>query len=233
MNIRMRGEGKVTDKNDAISYGAGAEKDPMADLVEQEDQGGEKKAAEQSEEVSTDGPGIEEESIQNTDDIASTLSDDQTAPKIIDSTEATVEELLPESNRPGFDDREIQDARNDFDVEGGVTKPQTTGPMKLPSGDVAQEGGQIKHGHLADSAQDAYEVSGFHVEVPTGTGMVSQQITQNFVDLETAKASINGEMFLRPQQGGFKACKIIRGAPIICYNERQILEYIDGKWRRP
>ncbi len=232
MILRMKGEGKVTTPNDAVSYGAGAENDPMADLVD----GG---INDETEEVAEDGSGEEagsdaqeaEEAAMS--EIDADTGETQDSPVVIDSTEATVEELLPESKKAGFDDREVQDARLDREDEGGVTKPQTTGPMKLPSGDASQEGGQIKHGHLADSSKDSYEVSGFHVEVPTSGGVVSQQITQNFYDLETAKASINGDRYLRPEQGGFRACRITRGAPIICYNERQILEYINGRWRRP
>lgn len=231
MQLRMKGEGKVTGPNDAVSYGAGAEKDPMADLVEQE--GTENAEAQSDTEDAGLDADVSSEGQAESDTGSEQAEEGQDQPVVIDSTEATVEELLPESDKPGFDDKEIQDARVDREDEGGVTRPQTTGPMKLPGGDAAQEGGQIKHGHLADSAQDAYEVSGFHVEVSSATGMVSQQITQNFPDLETAKASVNGEIYLRPQQGGFKACKIIRGAPIICYNERQILEYINGVWRKP
>lgn len=206
MNIRprMSGEGEVEKADEsAIEM-----KDPMADLVSEESP------------MPTGEMEIEE---------AKTAEDE---PKVIDSSEATVEELLPPSDNPGFDDSEIQDARLDQEEEGGVTNPQkSTGPMK--NSDPALEGGRIKQDHIGDSTENAYEISGFHVEVPTGAGMVSQQITMDFDDLDTAKASVNGELFLMPLQGRTKACKIIRGAPIICFNERQILEYIGGKWRKP
>jgi len=142
---------------------------------------------------------------------------------------------LPISSKSGFDDTVVQDARIDSDIEGGVTNPmRSTGPMKF-NGDYTSEGGIIgKRDPIADSTPGAFELSGFHVEMETDSGMVSIQVTQDFHDIETAKMSINGDKFLMPlKSGGFKVCRITRGAPIICNNERMLLEYIDGKWRRP
>ena len=214
MNLKMKGDGAVEKPND----GAIEMKNPMEDLVE-----------------------ITPEDVGNLEDVVGLLevplSEDIESPEIendpvvIDSREAPIEELLPESNKPGFDASEVQDARRDDRDEGGVTRNKTTGPMK--SSDPAQEGGLVRKEPLADSTANAYEVSGFHVEVPFPSGMVSQQITQDFADLDTAKASVNGDKFILQMKDGYKACRITRGAPIICFNERQVLEYINGAWRKP
>ena len=157
---------------------------------------------------------------------------------LVDETEAVAssggeeEPILKPSNKPGFDDTAVQDAKSDHDVEGGLVRPKTTGPMKF-SGDAASEGFQITKAPLSDSAKNMYELSGFHVEIQGLSGITTAQINQDFKDLETAKMSINGDRYLMPvKTGGFKACKITRGAPIICFEERQILEYVDEKWRR-
>jgi len=208
MNIRprMEGKGEVKDSSETIEM-----KNPMEDLV-------------------SDGESSVEVNPADVEANEKVVAEE--GPNVIDSTEATVEELLPPSDKPGFDESEVQDARIDRNEEGGVTNPlRSTGPMK--NTDPAMEGGLIKQDHLGDATENAYELSGFHVEVPTGTGAVSQQITMDFDDLETAKACVNGGTFLMPLQGRVKACKITRGAPIICFNERQILEYIDGRWRKP
>lgn len=146
----------------------------------------------------------------------------------------TTDPTPPISDNPGFDQSAIQDARIDSKIEGGVTNPKrSTGPQKF-NGDSSSEGGIIgKREPLSDSTPGAYELSGFHVEMDTGAGMVSIQITQDFKDADTAKLAVNGDKYLMPVKGGgFKSCQIIRGAPILCYEERQIAEYIDGKWRR-
>jgi len=220
MNLRIKGEGKMENPNDAIEM-----KNPMEDLVEAD-------IEKQTGDAAKDIAKIEDGNIleEATEKTAATPVLEETS-TVIDSTVAPFEELLPESHKPGFDDSEAQDARRDSVNEGGITKPKTTGPMK--SNDPALEGGQTGREPLADSTANAYEVSGFHVEVPTSTGMTSQQITQDFGNLETAKASVNGDMFLLLQKGKLIACKITRGAPIICFNERQILEHINGGWRKP
>lgn len=251
MNVRLRGEGNVEEPGEgSVDY----PKNPMEEMVEPEGQ------TEESEEA-LDGEGLlsklaeavdegTKEALLSADNkgaseimaeedrtflkTANEAASETDAPKVIDSTEATIDELLPESDKEGFDDTQQQDARYDSEDEGGVTKPKTTGPMKLPGGDAAMEGGQIKQREpLADATENAYELSGFHVEMPAGGNMVSQQVTQDFADLDTAKACINGTTYLMPIQGGVKACQITRGAPIICYNERQLLEYVGGQWRKP
>ena len=225
MNVRIKGEGSVENNNGAIEY----PKNPMEDMIDDAEEG------------SVDAPDGESllsklsEAVEVNDEATDAAGDSVSeAAEVIDAREAPIEELLPESDKEGFDDTQQQDARYDAEKEGGVTKPKTTGPMKLPGGDSAMEGGQVKQREpLEDSTADAYEMSGFHVEIPTGVGMVSQQVTQDFSDVETAKACVNGDTYLMPIQGGVKACKITRGAPIICFNERQILEYVGGVWRKP
>ena len=194
-------------QQDAVGYGAGAEPNPMADLVEEE------------EVVATaEGDALEEA-------VASAEDEEKV---VVNRTE------LPVSSNPGFDETAVQDAQRDMETEGGVTNPRrSTGPMRS-NGDASTEGGIIQRPPLADSTPGAYELSGIHVEVSVATGLASVQITQDFKDLDTAKASISGDKYLMPaKEGGFTLCRITRGAPIICFEERQILEYVNNVWRRP
>jgi len=197
-------------QQDAVSYGAGVERSSLSDLVEDE--------------------GAEEVAI------ATERTIDRGVDQIREAENNIVVNrmVLPKSNDPGFDASSVQDMRKDATVEGGVTNPtRSTGPMKF-NGDAALEGGIIRREPLADSTPGAYELSGFHVEVKSDSGMSSVQITQDFKELAVAMASINVDKYLMPVQPcGFIPCRITRGAPIICFEERQILEYINGAWKRP
>lgn len=219
MNIRiqMKGRGIVEPKKEeAVSYNAGAKPNPMEDIAAN---------------VDTDTIADQGEAAMAARDVAEELKE----MKVVDVSTTPIEKLLPESKKPGFDDTVIQDAKTDHAIEGGITKPKTTGPMKF-NGDPATEGGMIRKEPLADATPGKYELSGFYIEVPSpsGAGMTSEQVNRDFRDIEMAKLSINGQMYLKPvKEGGFVPCRIIRGGPIICFNEREVLEYIDEKWRRP
>lgn len=221
-NIQLKGTGIVKNE-ESIDYDAGVKSNPMADIADE----GEAGLAEKESDTEL---AIMEATDKGVNEIAK--EEDK---RFIDIAKASVDELLPPSNRPGFDDSVIQDAKTDHAIEGGITKPKTTGPMKY-NGDAASEGGMIRKTPAVNTADNAYEVSGFFIETPSpsGVGMISEQVNQNFPDLETAKMSIQGQTYLKPlPSGGFKACRIIRGGPIICLNERQVFEYIDEKWRKP
>ena len=217
MNLKMDGEGKVEQPNNegAIEYGVNS----IEDMVEEVDS-------------NTVDPPLGR-MIDAEDAVLLQTMDDMAKTTVIDATKASIDELLPDSDKPGFDDSEAQDARKDSSIEGGVTNPKASGMSMKTSGDPLEEGGQVKVDHLADSKSDVYEVSGFHIEIPSGSNTVTQQITKNFKSLEAAKACVNNEMYLHVADGEIVIRKIIRGAPIVCYNERQLLEYIGGKWRKP
>ena len=238
--ISLKGDGMIMEQNGeqdndkteelatqdgAVNYDAGA--NPLEELVdEQEGDLAERDVSEEMQEPQE--PQIPQELQDPQEPVASPAIEE---PRVIDISKATIEELLPVSESPGFDNSAAQDARLESPVEGGVTNPlHSTGPMKF-NGDSASEGGLVKPGK-SPALTSEFELSGFHAEVKTSTGMTSVQITQTFKDVEMAKASINGDKYLMAANFGFIPCPITRGAPIICNGERQLFEYIDNQWRR-
>ena len=144
-------------------------------------------------------------------------------------------DIVPPSAKPEFDPTRIQNALKDDELEGGVFKMRTTG---LASMDSEQPRGaeyyKPQRELEAGAAHGKYEVSGFTVqyEPKPGGGLSSVQIRDYFDDLETAKASVSPSGYLIPLRSGYKLGRITLGCPVICLNERQILEYVNGNWRR-
>lgn len=160
---------------------------------------------------------------------------EKTKSSSIDESKTIKTPILKNSKKPGFNPNEKQDARIDNKIEGGVARPRTTGPMKS-SGDAAEEGTQLKP-TLPEPAdlKKQFEMTGFTVsyEPKKGEGLISVQIRDYFPDIESAQVSINGDKYLMPlPDGGFKVVKISSGAPMISWDDRQLYEYINDKWRR-
>ena len=224
--VSVSGEG-------SIEYDAGSSKNPMEDLVDVD-----KTPQEPMVEQDDGAAEMEPQSIPIEQDVASedveeTPDSVEEAPKIVELEEG---EVLPlkESERPGFDPNVVQDARYDKPIEGGIVKTRSTGQMKQRINDPAQEGSQIKPVKInADSIRDKFEVTGFTVEFSDGDHIQNKEILDYFDDIETAQASINSDKYLMPVKGiGYKIATIVSGAPIICYNERQIYGYVDESWSR-
>jgi hypothetical protein len=219
-------------QSDAISYGAGSE-NPMEGLAED--------LLAYDEALLADADLAEEmnsqyENILECEQANENLERDS-GPPLEESIESKIvinRDRLPESKKPGFDNSATQDARKDVAIEGGVTNPRrSTGTMNPDSGSTL-EGRLVTNSSVIRAAEEGpYRLSGFYVEAPTKTGVSSVKIDQNFKDVETAKFSINNGVYLMPiESGGFVACPITQGAPIICTKDRQVMEYIDSKWRR-
>jgi len=146
-----------------------------------------------------------------------------------------IEEQEPtQSDKPGFNPADTQDARSDRKVEGGIARNRTTGNRFHSRG--MPEGYQMRSDiSKPKDVSEMFEISGFTVsfEKKPGQGNVNVEITDHFIDLETAQASINGEKYLMPlPQTGFKIVNIVSGAPTISYHDRVLYEYINNKWRR-
>lgn len=148
---------------------------------------------------------------------------------------------LSESKKVPFNPTETQSPLEDGEKEGGVVPAKSTGPTmtqrppETKSFNQNPDGGQIKPtpDMLADSIEGKFEITGFTVNYEVSNGqMASVQIRDYFNDIDTAFASINGPKYLMPMKSGYKVATINSGAPIICYNERQIYIYKDGEWKR-
>lgn len=132
--------------------------------------------------------------------------------------------ILKESNKPGFNNNDIQDARVNDDLEGGIARPST---MQFSEKNNPQEEGYIVKYNKPKIETDKWEVSGFSVMVGSTQGV---EISNFFDDLETAKRSVVGNSYLMPTEKSYKLTKINKGAPIITYNEQQLFMYINNKW---
>lgn len=163
-------------------------------------------------------------------DLSSTEENVPDKPVFIEQTE------LKNSEKTGFNPNSKQDARYDTSQEGGVARPQTTGPQKT-DGDASKEGHMIKPSPPPKNIDGKYEVSGFNVsyEEKAGQGLISHAIMDYFDNMETAQASVNGSKYLMSlADGGFKVVSISSGAPKISFDEREIYCYTNDKnvWSR-
>jgi len=235
--------------SEAVEYDAGGGKNPMDELADEDN-------AAEPEEVDTpvdDGPNTDntesapEELDKLVDDGEKVLTPEEKPneaelpPEKEPAPEAAVPAEPPdkftenpeltESNKPGFDPGTLQDPRMDEKVEGGIARPQTTGPHKT-DGDAGKEGQQIKPRKPPEDKGNKFEMAGFTVsfEEKPGQGLVSVEITDYFDDVETAQASVNGDKYLMPlAEGGFKIVTISSGAPKISYQERELYVYLHEK----
>lgn len=143
---------------------------------------------------------------------------------------------LTQSNKPGFDPHDVQDARSNKGQDGGIARNRTTG-NQFRNDDGQQDGGQLRPDRAVGKPDysEMYEVTGFTAsfEKIAGQGNVNVEIQDHFHDLATAQASVNGEKYLMPMpQIGYKIVDIISGAPTISHQDRILYEYINNKWRR-
>lgn len=244
MSMGVEGQGTAEQKDvrsDAVEYGAGAEKSPMEELAEasEDEKTGEAadtatESASPMSELAEDSEGTHEPTQEPAQDPGPKESSiDQS--KVVEVPEGGLPPLS-KSTREGFNPQSTQNAKKDAEVEGGITTSRTTGPMKS-SGDAAEDGSQLKPAPdmVAESKPGQYEVTGFSAsyEPAKGKGLESVQIRDYFDDMETAMASVNGDKYLMPLPGGgYKIATITQGAPTISIEERQLYEYINGKWRR-
>jgi len=151
----------------------------------------------------------------------------------IDLNKTVEAQVLSQSQKPGFDTEQTQDARSDTPQEGGIARNRTTGNQfhsrGKPEGEQLKPGGQVQI-----DRSEMYEVAGFTAsyEKVRGQGMVNVEIRDYFLDIETVIASVNGDKYLMPLPQGYKIVEIVAGAPTISYKDKMIFEYINGKWRR-
>jgi len=220
--IKIKGEGKaenpseevVESLQEAVEYGGGVV-DPMEELAAEPDN----KAV----------PVENEKDMKEQNNTKPQLELDE----LIDSDKIKTSPELSESDKPSFNDKEVQSALKDFDKEGGVVKNRSTGPtMSLAKKNP--EGGALKPEPDVnkDSFMNKFEVTGFEVEYKSGSEIYSVAIRDYFDDIDTAFSSVNEGKYLMPIPNGYKIATIREGAPTISYNEREIYHYKDDRWVR-
>jgi len=184
--------------------------------------------------ASTEGQVIQEQAQTSDNTTAPVVGQNVDEKTGINLDNVIEEQELTQSDKPGFNPADTQDARSDHEVEGGIARNRTTGNQFHSRG--MPEGHQVRPDiSKPKDVSEMFEISGFTVsfEKKPGQGNVNVEITDHFIDLETAQASINGEKYLMPlPQTGFKIVDIVSGAPTISHHDRVLYEYINNKWRR-
>lgn len=162
------------------------------------------------------------------------VSEDQETPKIVELKDGELPKLS-ESTKPEFSPQSAVNALTDSDDEGGVSKERSSSASYISAETLQESGGRVKQPNMeAPSVEDKFEVTGFTVEMETSPGNITSiRIRDYFDTLDEVMASIEGSRYLMPvKPKGFKVTKITLGAPIVCRNERQLYEYVQGKWRK-
>lgn len=165
--------------------------------------------------------------------LSEAVTEDTPAPHIIEVKNGELPPL-PKSEKPEFNPEAATHALKDSEeVEGGISTARSASASLSSAGEL---GGRVISQPNMDSASlmDKYEVTGFTVEVSLSpNNMSSIRVRDHFDTLEEVMASVDGSRYLMPiKPKGFKVTKITSGAPIVCFNERQMYEYMDGKWRK-
>ena len=233
-------ENEVQKPRDGIEYGGGSI-DPMEELaletskINQDVQDQIQKIKSTMEKSLTDTLG---EDIAVSVDV-SKVEYCQDPPPSIDPEKIREIPDLSEAQSKSFDPSSVQDPRQSDKIEGGVVASRSTGPAMSSNSQVKTtksnpDGGQLKTPPNLDedSAVNMFEVSGFTVQYKVDNVDHTVQIRDYFNDLATAFASVNSVKYLMPMQDGYKISTITSGAPIICYNDRQLYMYKDEKWLR-
>lgn len=132
-------------------------------------------------------------------------------------------EVLKKSDKPYFDPNLIKDGlKDDGEKEGGAFPATSTGDaMSSKQGDPMGFYGK---------GSGPYEVSGFSVSYGDKEIGVAE-VLKYFTTLEETKSVISHNNYKHTTPDGSEIdCRIVRGAPTICVNERERFRYIEGEW---
>jgi len=140
------------------------------------------------------------------------------------------------------------DGKNRRLVMSGEEKADGLSEDGLPEGGVVIQksphqdfSDQIDDGHALrptspniqeKSRPKAVELSGFSVRYHTNTGHRTIPIMSFYNDVETAMATIGGMHYLTIVDNEPILTEIVSGKPIIIKNDRQLMEHVNGSWRR-
>ena len=152
---------------------------------------------------------------------------------------------LTQSNKEGFNTDTIADPRKGEGDDGGITTSNNTDEnMSVSAGKIVGNkttgisGGwngrssqNNKSDMNVDSLKGKYELTGFSVQYKEegSVDIIATEIREYYDAIDDAEKTVNSDFYI--MKNGIKA-EITRGAPIICFNERQLKDYIDETWKR-
>lgn len=138
--------------------------------------------------------------------------------------------LSPEKEE--FNPLLTQNALQEGEREGGIMR------VRAPGANVVDDTQKLSSSYRPEAEnadnENRFELSGFTVayEPVAGAGQVTTQVRNFFDDAGSAKGVVTNGRCMIPVGNKIVSAKIVLGAPIICKNERQLFEYVDGQWRR-
>jgi len=171
----------------------------------------------------------EEEGIEGAVELANPVEEIAEAPihqNVIDMTTIKTGEeykAISQAVKDEFNPNATQNALDDDDVEGGVYVARSSSAGLASS----VQGGQFD-GKTAEIGESEVILSGFNASV-NGT---SFEVMAKFDNIETAKASVNGDKFIYFENGKMTVANIDSGAPVISNDEIEIAKLVNGKWQR-
>lgn len=131
---------------------------------------------------------------------------------------------LKRSERPQFDPNIVKDGlKDDGQSEGGryLAVDLSGSNSEKQSGDP---NGFYGHG------DGQYEVYGFSVSYGDKELAIAD-VSHKFKTMDDAKNCVSINVYTHTTPSGSKIdCKIVRGAPVICVNERDKMKYVEGAW---
>ena len=148
------------------------------------------------------------------------------------------------SDKESFDPNSIADPRRGSDGNGGISSSGSNinkdDDSNVRDGELVGNkttgmdgaGNGVNSNDLnTDSVKRRYEVTGFAVQYKRddGISLASIKIRDYYDTIEEAEASVSGFTYTMKNQ---VKSKITLGAPTICFDERQIKDYVNDEWRR-
>ena len=137
---------------------------------------------------------------------------------------------LKVSDKPGFNPNTITNGIRDEDEnEGGVIANKMAIPQDAEGSQLIPPGSY--KGDI--DARDKYEVTGFSIQYRPSDehskGIVSEDVLDYYDSLTDAQSRFDGNIYKKPN--GIESM-ISRGGPVICFNDRQVMEFINHGWRK-
>lgn len=140
------------------------------------------------------------------------------------------------------------------EVDGRQKKTPAAEPTEAMSGEELMEGGvfvqRIPHQDFSESPDDGkafrpespnlsekrhsheVELTGFSARYSLGKGHRTVPVVAFYDNVETAMMTIAGMKYMTVVDGKQLLTDIVNGKPIIVKDERQVMEYVNGAWRK-
>jgi hypothetical protein len=149
---------------------------------------------------------------------------------MVTKTEMKEEELveLKRSHKKGFDPNStINAVHADGDNEGGVLANRMAVPQDAEGNQFVAPGSNTEE----IETKDKYEITGFSIQYqPHGSkGIASEEVRDFYDTMDEIIKRVKADSYMKPDGN---IGRISRGAPVICFNDRQIKEYINEEWRK-